>query len=181
MISKKLHETEFIMEESEENFSTFLDRPNISPDRKEVLRKANVLIVPRDGFRGRPEPVFPVGTSELYQYITEHSGNEISIDICIEETQYKELALHGALIVLGGFVLTAIIAPVMATLIADYIKERFSSKDKSAEIKVEFTVIKENGDASKLLYEGPASTFKDTIKPSLLSLAEGSSNEKDKS
>jgi len=179
--SKQTEDSLLIVEESEEGFSTWINRPYISSERKEKLGMANILILPREGFRGRSEPVFPVGTSELYQYIIDNSDSSVNIDLCIDEDKYQELALHGALIIVGTIIFSSIIGPVIATLISDYIRKRFSSIGSKPEIKVEFTVIQNNGNASRLLYEGPLSAFEETIKPPLLSLAESTSTERSKS
>jgi hypothetical protein len=165
-------ETEFIVEDSEENFSSWINRPYVPEELRNQLVAANVLIVPREGFRERPDPVFPVGTEELLQYFRGNSDKGISADICIADEDYRELALHEALIIIGGFVVTSLVAPIVTDLISTYIKKRWGSKEEKAKIKLELTVVEKDGRASKLLYEGPSKDFSKTVKPALKTLSE---------
>jgi hypothetical protein len=163
---------ELIIEESTENFSTWINRPYIPYKLKAQLSSANVLIIPREGFRERTEKVFPVGTEELFHYLKDNVEKGINADLCIAENDYRELILHDALIIVGGFIVTSLVAPIVADLISDYIRKRFGSKEEKTNIKVEMTVVEKDGRASRLLYEGSAKDFNKTVKPSLKSLSD---------
>jgi hypothetical protein len=166
------NETEYIVEDTNQTFSTWIDRPYIPNQIKPQLQKANVLIIPREGFREHTEPVFPVGTEEFLNFLRDNTDKGIVPDICIADKDYRELALHGALIIIGSFVVTSIVAPIIVDLISEYIKRRWGSKEDEAKIKVELTVIKSDGRASRLLYEGLAREFNKTVKPTLKSIAD---------
>jgi hypothetical protein len=161
---------EFIVEESKENFSTWINRPYVPHGLREQLSTANVLIIPREGFREHPEPIFPVGTEELFQYLKDASDKGIIVDICIADNDYRELALHDALVIIGGFIVTSLIAPVFVSLISEYIKKRFGFKEKRTKIKIEITAVEKDGRATRLLFEGSAKDFSTTIKQALKSL-----------
>lgn len=163
--------TEFIVEPSDEDFSKWISRSYIPDSLKGQLARANVLIVPNEGFREHLEPVFPVGTEELLNFLRDNAGVGIVPDICIADEDYKELALHGALIILGSFIVTSLVAPVIANLISDYIRKRWPAKQEDAEVKVELTVVGKDNRASRLLYEGPAKDFNKTVRPTLEKLA----------
>jgi len=104
--------------------------------------------------------------------LRDNSEKGVNADLCIADKDYQELALHSDLIIVGGFVVTSLIAPIVVNLISDYIKKRFSSKYEKAGIKVEMAVVEQDGRASKLLYEGSAKDFVEIVKPALSSLAE---------
>lgn len=166
------NETEFAVEDTDETFSTWIDRPYIPDELRPQLQRANVLIVPREGFREHAEPVFPVGTEELLNFLRDNTDKGVVPDICIADKDYRELALHDALIIVGSFVVTSIVGPIIADLISEYLKRRWGSKEAEAKIKVELTVIESNGRASRLLYEGMAKDFNETVKPTLKSIAD---------
>lgn len=169
-----------LIEASKEDFSTWINRPFIPNELKAQLHRANVLIVPREGFRGRVEPVFPVGTEELFQFLKEYSDKGLNVDLCIADADYRELALHGAVIIVGVFIVTSVIFPVLVILISDYIEKRFGLKEGKSKIKVEMTVIESDGRVSRMLYEGSAKDFKKTVKPSLESISGMKSNDQKK-
>ena len=169
-------ETKLTVEDSTENFSTWINRPYIPDELKQPLSSANVLIVPREGFREHPEPIFPVGTEELLNHFRDNKEKGIVPDICIADQDYKELALHDATIILGTIVVADIIADIVADLISEYIKKRWKSKEDDAKIKIQLTVVEPDGKASKLLYEGSVKDFNSTIKPTLKSLSEKAAN-----
>jgi len=172
MTHEPSNETDLIVEESKETFTSWINRPYIPQELRGQLANANVLIVPIEGFREHPSPVFPVDTEEFLNYLRDNSDKGIHVDICITDEDYRELALHDALIIIGSLVVTSIVGPIIADLISEYIKKRWMTKEDKAKIKVELTVVEKDGRASRLLYEGPAKEFNKTVKPTLKSLAE---------
>lgn len=153
-----------------EDFDFWINKPYIGVELKDKLKKANVLLVPREGFRGDDTNTFPVGTEEFLRFINDNKGPGIDIDICIEDSEYKELALHDASLVIAGFFVTSIVAPIIADLIAEYIKKRWTSKKDTATIKVEMYVQECKNKSKKFLYKGSAKDFIETVKPALLEL-----------
>jgi hypothetical protein len=177
-----------VIEEVQESFETWANQAFISAETRELVLKSNLLLIPILGFRELPIPVFPVCTEELFQFIKETSPKEIVPEICIEEKDYKELALHSALLIVGGFLVTALVAPVAVDLIAEYIKRRFLKQSENNvkaakeiilqeeaekdEVKVELTVVEESGKALKFSYEGPADDFRKNINAALKASAD---------
>ena len=164
MPNKSENEIEYSTENTTENFETWINRPFIPDELKPQLRKANVLIVPREGFQEYPGPMFPVGTEELFHFLRDNSNENITVDICISDNDYHELALHDAFLIVGAFVINNIALPLIINLISNYISNRRSDKKR---IKVEFTIVENDGRATHVLYEGPAEDFNKTIKPKL--------------
>jgi hypothetical protein len=150
----------FRVEETSQTFDYWLNRPYISGDLKQHLRAANVLLVPREGYLDNAVPLFPNTTEEIFSFLKEHSNQGIATDICIADEDYQELTLHDALVVLGTFVVTSLVAPLFVNLVAEYIKKKWQRREDTTRIKVEMIVVEQNGDAKKFLYEGSAADFK---------------------
>lgn len=168
-MNEKEGKTILFIEDTAENILTWTNKQFVPEELKIELQKSNVLIVPTEGFREVTTPVFPVGTEELFSFLKDNSSKGINPEICIKDAEYKELALHGALIIIGKFVLLEIIAPVFAVLISEYVLKRWPTK-KQDNMKLELIIVKKNGDSKKLLYEGPVDKFIDTVKPALESI-----------
>jgi hypothetical protein len=126
--------------------------------------KANVLLVPIEGFRERTDPMFHQGTEDLLQFLRESPNEDIRVDICIEDEDYRELALHLDLLVLASAVVTLVVAPIVADLIAEYIKRRLGSREPETIVRSEMFVYDERtGRSVRFSYEGPASAYRDTM------------------
>ncbi len=154
---------QFEVKKSEESFETWINKPFIPEKLRTQLREANALIIPQEEFRNKKVPLFPVGTEELFRYLKDNSDERIVTDICIDDPDYKELALHSDLLILGGFILSTVVLPVFVNLISEYVKNRWISSSSKPEIRIEVTVVKSGGDSIKCNYEGPADKYKDTI------------------
>ena len=153
-----------VQEISRESIESWCNRPYIGDALRDQLLRANVLLVPIEGFRERTDPMFPQGTEELLQFLRESPDEDIKVDICIEDQDYRELALHFDLLVLAGAVVTLVVAPVVADLISEYIKRHLGSREPEAIVKSELIVYDEiSGRSVRLSYEGPASAYRDTM------------------
>lgn len=153
------------IEPSEKSFDYWINHPFTSDEIKSSLKEANVLVVPAEGFRDYEGPVFPIGTRELFQFILKNAPEPLVIEATVDEADYKELALHGALIIIGTFVVTSVVAPIFVNLVSEYLKKRWGEKHLcKPDTQVKFELILQDKDkASKLLYEGPASTFETEV------------------
>lgn len=157
-----------IVEEANETIETWINKPFISDETRNQLIDSNFLIVPREGFRDIEYPVFPVGTEELFGYLRENATDALVPDICIDEQEYKELALHSDLYIIGSFIMEHLAAPLAVSLLDAYIKNKLGSKEEKASVNVEITVVQEgNKKATRIHYQGPAKEFQRTVIPLL--------------
>ena len=149
---------------TDKNFDYWLNRPFVGEELRRELKNATLLIVPAEGVRERSDLNFPNGTEGLLTYLKDNARDGVVPDICIEDKDFKALALHDATIIVGTFVVTAIVAPIAVNLISKYL-EREIGLDKAEETKVKFkmTVVESDGTSKKLSYDGPAKTFEKTI------------------
>lgn len=155
-------ETRFDVSKSDKGFSYWINRPYVSDSLKKKLVTANVLFVPHENFRDLPYPVFPVQTTELYHLIEDHNNSAITADICIEDDNYKELAVHADIIEIATFVVQYSVFPILAGLITNYLSKRLGKRIEKAHVRSKIFVEKEN-QTTMIDYDGPASTFEKTI------------------
>mgnify|MGYP006443097387 CR=1 FL=1 len=160
---------DLLVQDSDKNFSTWSSKEFISDEVKKSISSKNVLIVPIENFRNYPNPVFPVGTEELFHYLKDNSDNKLNVDVCIDDEDYEELALHSDLIIIGSIIVTSFVAPIVVNLISSYLEDKWlkKSKKESTQLKVEITVVDNDKGSKKFKYEGPANKFKETLNESI--------------
>jgi hypothetical protein len=158
----------FEVVEVQDSFENWANRPYIADELRPQLAKSNLLILPTEQFREIDYPVFPKGTEDLFVFLKENSPSTVHPEICINDEDYKELALHSALLIAGGFLLTSIIVPVVVNLISEYLKAKATSKDDR--VNIQLTVIENNGRAFKIKYEGPIPEFEQKVLPIITKL-----------
>lgn len=142
------------LEDTHENFENWLHKSYISSSLREQIRKAQIHFVPIENFRDKSQPVFPVKTEELLTYFRTHVENKNFVDICIEDKDYCELALHADSMTLGSFIITAIAVPIFVNIISSYIFEKLGKKQKNSNIKIAITVVIQTGESKKFEFEG---------------------------
>ena len=124
------------MEPSNETFQSFIERNYINRESRDRLSQANVLMIPNEGYLERTDLIyFPSGTTDLYQFLKEEESGKMSIDICLEEKDYKEVALHADWLFLASFIVTSIVAPLFVDLLADYIKKHLVKRESETNVK----------------------------------------------
>ena len=139
--------------ESKDNFETWIDRRYISKSLKRELKKANVLIVPTEGFRDESIIAFPVKTDELFRFMTKRAPEGVIVDLCIEDDDYKELGLHGADIWLGTFFIKNVVLPIFCSIVAAYIYDK-AKENKVSKVSLKFIVEKKDGTTTSVSYDG---------------------------
>lgn len=149
-------------EESNETINSWINRDYIGEELREKLEQATALIVPNENpHTGMSHtPYFPEGTEHLVSFLENSNTENQNIDICIEENDYKELALHADLLTIANVIVTMFGAPIIVKLVADYISKRVGSRKDDTTVKSSLTVTDANsGKSINLTYEGPASTY----------------------
>ncbi|MDJ0619573.1 MAG: hypothetical protein QNJ63_23000 [Calothrix sp. MO_192.B10] len=162
---------QFVVEKSDLSFKTWLAKPYISDELRQQLLKSNVLLLPQENFREGTGIIFPIGTDEIFSDLRENAPDDVCIDILIEDSDYKEIALFSdPLIILGGFIVTSIVAPIFVNLLSDYlIKKRLIQKTAS-QIRIEI-LVEGNKETTRVFYEGSVSDFYKTVYPVVESIS----------
>lgn len=156
-------ENELITEATKQNFSFWLHRPYISQKLRNKLLTSDILIVPDEGIRDFKLPMFPVKTEEIFTFLRNNIPSDYQIDICIEDDDYKELALHHDLRKIGRFIVTVAVLPVLVSLLSSYLQDKMKHTDSGRAINVEIIVQEKDGSARILKYEGRPEDFRETI------------------
>jgi hypothetical protein len=124
-----------------------------------AVEQAGIVLIPDDGFREYEGPVFPQGTVDFLHFLRDRAPSGTAVEIAVEDTDYKEVALHFDIIRLATLFVEYIAAPTVATLIAEYLTHRLGSRLKSAEARTAIVIHKKDGDREetvRIAYEGPA-------------------------
>lgn len=160
----KLKPANLVVKASDESISAWINRPYISQGLCEELSKANVLIVPNEGYHEQANLYFPSGTEELLLFLREPREDSLIVDICIEEQDYKELKLSADWFMIADIVVRHLAAPLLVILIVEYIRRRTGKRMPRNEVQAKLTVQDEGtGRTIDFSYEGPATEFRDVM------------------
>lgn len=147
----------FKISDSSDNFSTWFNKPYISPSLKDEIKKAEILFIPIENFRESKSLSFPVKTEELFTFFRERLKEKVNI--CVENSDYTELALHFDTIIIGTFIVTALFLPTFTNVLSSYISDKLLKSKKDATIKLTLTVEYDKSISKKLEFEGNISEF----------------------
>jgi hypothetical protein len=129
---------------------------------------ADLLLIPREGFGDQKGPLFPVGTEEFLAFLKGQSTlSGYKVDICISDAAYRELALHGEVLVISDMIVKLVVLPIAIKLLADYIGQHLWSSKEDRKVRVGITVDVSNGGKNqvvKIAYEGPADDFRSAMR-----------------
>lgn len=169
-MSLSTDESYITITESDVNFETWLAKPFISEQLRTELKNANVLLLPLEEFRGHKKPMFMAGTDSLLDFLLKNKPDAMNLDICIEDDDYNELRLHDITVVLGIFLATSVVVPVLVNLISDYLKNRIFKDKPPVDEKISFDIhiVEDDGSSRKLTYNGPAKNFDTLVRKNLI-------------
>ncbi len=161
-------------------FNSEIDKPYISDETKEQLRKAKILLIPQDDYSiGDGRKVFPSGTINLYKFISEHLSDKNEINICIEDKDYQELGLHADVYTIAIFVTLNIYLPLVISLIAAYLYDLIKGKSRDAVVKSKIVVINEKDKQTiEYSYVGPVDEYEESLNSAIKAFSKNSKGEK---
>jgi hypothetical protein len=163
-MSDNTSQKSFTVREIYETRDFWLQKSYISEGLGQELRAADVLMVPQEKFRDQEGLFFPEGTSEFLPFLQDNI-KDFKVDICIEDEDYRELAIHNTWVDLGIWVATSIAAP----LLVYWLQQRLERSRVADDTKVTCRIIVQqnlNGDrALQATYDGPMSGFSSTFEP----------------
>jgi hypothetical protein len=135
-------------------------RRELDEETRRRVCDADIVIVPEgDDYQGKGI-YFPEGTTELYHFLL---SQNVSVEVAAEDADFKELARHFDLYILGEFVLKDVALPIFIGLLLKHLENRFLNREKSA-IKIGLTCQKADGSAKHLSYEGPVNVFESEVR-----------------
>jgi len=153
---------------SNTTFETWLNQPFVANDLRSQLTRANVLLIPDLEYCGYAGPLFPAGTEDFFHFLANQSSDEIRADICIEDREYRSLALlHDDV-----WFATVIVLPALAQVIAHYVirflDEKLGSRVTETRIKSKVVIASPETDKSVTVeFEGLASEYDEYVASTL--------------
>jgi len=175
--------------QTDEGFDFWKNKDFLSEETKKELENVSILILPLVDFRENIGPTFPLSTEHLFKFFSEKLPEGTSIEVCIDEEDYTEVALHSDLKNIGKFLVKDIALPIFLTILTAYMESKFKDKEdngpditiinqisapeikpaqrprnpkkyqQNPNVKVEFTVVDSSGKSIGYKYEGSAKDF----------------------
>lgn len=131
----------------------------------DTIKKADILILPYEGFRDRSDYLFPEETYKLYDYLKENTlSNSITVEICSSDEEYKELELHADVINIAQIIVNSSAYAIVVGLITNYLYDKlkhYNKKDINANVSI---TVETNGKSKTIRYEGSIENFESAMK-----------------
>lgn len=147
------------------SFDDIYDKPYTAKDLLDEIKKADILLIPIEGFNGRDDYLFPEYTREFYEYLIDAvNDKDIKADICVSDEDYKSLELHAEVITITWIIVKFIALPIITSVIAGFLYDkmkRHNKKDISTDVKI---TVEHKGKTKTVHYEGSALHFEDAMK-----------------
>jgi len=147
-------EAVILWEETVQTKDYWADRPFLSDPIRKAVAEAQVVLAPAEGFKDWDGPLFPTGTEEFYHFLKEQAPPEVPVEIAIDDTDYRELALCDYLTILVTLVVAPIYVSVMAGLILEYIRRRVPQEDAGQRFKLDLIISDAPGKGRRMSFEG---------------------------
>lgn len=163
-------------------FEQIYDKEYIPKEYLEDIKKANLLIIPNEGFRDAGAVLFPETTLEFFDYIRDSSGEEVVADIAISDEDFQRIELHSAAIEVATIIVESaifnIVIGIVSAFLYDLIKKYHRTpEDTSAKVKI-ITKETKTKKSKMITYEGPVSGIKDALDEAAKNLfSEGQKND----
>lgn len=119
------------------------------------LAVADILIVPLHEFRPGFKFVFHQDTPALYQYLKSTLADQMVVEICANDDEYLEIALHSNFLRLSRIVVSYVVAPVVLGLMTNYIYDELKAKPGDT-VELSLTVEDEQCKAFNFSFTGDA-------------------------
>lgn len=148
-------------------FEEIYRKPYIPMEYIDDIKKANLLIIPNEGFRDEGDLLFPETTREFFEFFKEKASDEIVVDIAISDDDFQRIELHSAVIEVAKIIVQWAVLPIATSMIAAFLydlvqKYHRKPEDTSAKVQI-ITEETEMKKSKKITYEGPVSGIKDAL------------------
>lgn len=119
------------------------------------IAAANVLIVPERDFRDGVKYVFFQDTIKLLNFLQAGLDGQLTVEICANDDEYLEIALHSATFRISKIFINVVAAPLVVGLLTNYIYDELKAKPTDA---VELSIVIEDHDCKsfEFKYKGEA-------------------------
>lgn len=143
-------------------FEEIYKKPYCPQDLIENIRKSTILFLPYEDFRDRNDFLFPEQTYELYSFFLENNNNpDMIVDICVSDSEYKELELHSNCINIPHLITQYALLPIVTSMIANFLYEKLRNNNrKASEVSTNIKLtVEKTGKSKTINYEGSIENF----------------------
>ena len=117
------------IEVSQETFSSYIEAFVQEGELRLKLSQANLLLIPQKGLLDDPDIIFfPSGTDDFLLFLEKHQQDGLATDICIDESNYKELTRNADLIYLTSIIVSQACTSIAADLVLEYLIRKLGSR-----------------------------------------------------
>jgi hypothetical protein len=144
-----------IAKETNAGFEYWTSRPYQDEALRAEIRRATVLLVPREDVSEHDGPLFAEGTADLFAYLKENSAEPV--ELATSDNDYRELGLYHDHIVITEVLLQWVLLPVVTSLLANWLWSKFH-REVNRTTRITLTVEEQHeGQTSRvrLEIEGP--------------------------
>lgn len=159
--------TDLNVSDTDITFEEIYRKPYVPMEYIDDIKKANLLIIPNEGFRDEGDLLFPETTREFFEFLKEKASDGIVADIAISDDDFQRIELHSAVIEVAKIIVQWAVLPIATSMIAAFLydlvqKYHRKPEDTSAKVQI-ITEETETKKSKKITYEGPVSGIKDAL------------------
>lgn len=126
---------ELTINDTDDNFETWLNKEFVTEDLKKLLIDKSILIIPFEHLRDTSNPLmFPIGTEDVLRFFKNNLPQQNIIDICITDEDYQEFAFYSDYKRLGNFLVKSVAIAIFVNVLSAYIYDQFIKEDNSKPI-----------------------------------------------
>lgn len=163
----EIFDTTLNVSDTDITFEEIYSKPYIPMEYIDDIKKANLLIIPNEGFRNEGDLLFPETTREFFEFLKEKSSDEIVVDIAISDDDFQRIELHSAVIEVAKIIVQWGVLPIATSMLAAFLYDlvkKYHRKPEETAAKVEIITEETSTKKSKrITYEGPVSGIKDAL------------------
>lgn len=151
-------------------FADVYQKPYFAVEYMEEIQKANLLLLPSENIREGLEPVFPELTSDFLRYLREHAGDDVTVDIAVDDEHYRKLVLYSSAVALATVLIREEILEQTVELVVGFLKEIAEKNHRSEEEMDTFVniIVEGAGTCRKIMFQGRVSELKASLDNAVL-------------
>lgn len=163
----EIFDTVLNVSDTDITFEEIYQKPYVPTEYMDDIKKANLLIIPNEGFRDEGDVLFPETTREFFDFIRETAGDEIVADIAISDEDFQRIELHSAAIEVATIIVESALFNIAISLVGSFLYDlikKYHRKPEETSAKVKIITEETDTKKSKMItYEGPVSGVKEAL------------------
>lgn len=149
----------------------------LSPPLGELLRTADILLVPTDFGEEHSGGYFPESTPVVLQHLRSRLPSETTVEAAVDDDEYAEYAYRSADLILPALVIQGqqVVSGVVISILTDFIRSHFDRWPRSGTtyVRAEIHTQAPDGRGFDIRYHGPPETFERVMKGMFKSVMDG--------